>query len=166
VDVVRVPPPEIDGTQVRLSQAVVSRTLAETEAVTALLTDIFADGRPAPDDDQGPAALPGPGGTRGAPDPEGTRGAPDPEGKGTRGAPDPEGVPGLDRAHNGLLRELATRATWSRAEVGVLAASFAVLPSGALDVINEVAIELTGEPVFDGEDELRVNDEVLREMLG
>jgi hypothetical protein len=39
------------------------------------------------------------------------------------------------------------------------------MPDGALDVINELSIETTGEPAVEGDDELTVNDDALRELL-
>ena len=39
------------------------------------------------------------------------------------------------------------------------------MPSGAMDVINEVAMETAGEPVVEGDDELTVNDDAVRELL-
>src|SRR5260370_35921357 len=60
-------------------------------------------------------------------------------GKGSRG--------GLDQAHSRLLGELATRPSWSHADFADLAAKHGVMPSAALDVINEVALETAGHPV-------------------
>ncbi|PZS39501.1 MAG: hypothetical protein DLM62_07940, partial [Pseudonocardiales bacterium] len=55
--------------------------------------------------------------------------------------------------------------SWSRADFAELAARHGVMPSGALDLINEVAMEAAGEPVIEGDDELIVNDHALRELL-
>jgi hypothetical protein len=41
-----------------------------------------------------------------------------------------------------------------------------VLPAGALDVLNEVAIDTVGAPVIDDGDTLAVDNEVLGELLG
>jgi hypothetical protein len=71
---------------------------------------------------------------------------------------------GLDEAHSRLLDELVTRSSWSRTDFAELADRHGVLPSGALDVINEAAMDIVGEPVIDGDDELTVNDQVLREV--
>jgi hypothetical protein len=73
---------------------------------------------------------------------------------------------GLDSAHGSLLRQLATRSAWSRADLAELADRHGVLPDGALDVINATALEVTGELVIEGDDELAVNDDVLRVILG
>jgi TerB-C domain len=138
--------------QVRLSQAVVTRTLAETEAVSALLTGIFAD--------DGPRA--GRDAVREATAEATLEATPDAD----TGRPAGTSLPAaLDGVHSRLLRELATRSFWSRSDLAELAAGYGVLPSGALDVINEVAMEIAGEPVVEGDDELRVNHDVLREIL-
>jgi hypothetical protein len=140
-----VPPSDVRPSDVRLSQAVVTRTMAETEAVSALLTGIFTDDGPTAADGAGP----GSGRSAGAQGPAGAH-----------------GPTGLDGVHSRLLRELGTRSSWSRADLAELAAGHGVLPSGALDVINEVAMEIAGEPVIEGDDELRINHDVLREVFG
>ncbi len=121
---------------VQLSEELISRKMIETAAVSTLLASIFTDEDPAP---SGPARPPGEAG--------------------------PDRPPGLDQAHCKLLGELATRSLWSRADFAELAARHGVMPSGALDVINEVALETTGEPVVEGDDDLTVNDDAMRELL-
>jgi uncharacterized tellurite resistance protein B-like protein len=74
-------------------------------------------------------------------------------------------VGGFDAAHSGLLRELAMRESWSRAELEATAATLGILPDGALDVINERAYDVCGEPVIEGEDILILNQEVLKELM-
>jgi len=110
--------------------------MAETDAVSTLLTGIFAEPEPEP---APPAPL-----------------------------ADARFAPGIDPVHGNLLRELATRSSWSEGELAELAARHEVLLEGALDLINEVAIEITGEPVVEvgenGGGQLRVNDEVFREI--
>jgi hypothetical protein len=69
-------------------------------------------------------------------------------GEPTPAAPD-EGVPGLDRAHGRLLRALAARPVWTREEFASLAAAHGVLPDGALDLLNEVAIDAVGAAVVE-----------------
>lgn len=74
-------------------------------------------------------------------------------------------VNGFDAAHSALLRELAIRKSWSRAELETNAARLGVLPDGALDVINERAYDLCGEPVIEGDDPLILNHQVLKELM-
>jgi hypothetical protein len=74
-------------------------------------------------------------------------------------------VAGLDRAHGRLLGALAARPSWTRDEFGSLAAAYGVLPDGALDVLNEVAIDVAGAPVVEDGATLAVDQDVLRELL-
>lgn len=122
--------------EVQLSQEVITRKMTEAAAVSTLLASIFTD--------EGLSAC--------------VPAAPcDEVGQSCRG--------GLDQAHSRLLVELATRSTWSRTDFADLAAKHGVMPSAALDVINEVAMETAGEPVMEGDDELTVNDDALQELL-
>jgi len=124
------------GPGVQLSQEAIARKMTETAAVSTLLATIFTDEEPA----AGAPAAPGNGASQGRPG-------------------------GLDQAHGRLLGELATRPSWSHADFAELAAKHGVMPSGALDVINEVAMETAGEPVVEGDDELTVNGDALQELL-
>jgi hypothetical protein len=88
----------------------------------------------------------------------------------TRSGPAPDAAPadliaGLDGAHSTLLRALAERAQWTREEFAALAGAHGVLPDGALDVLNEVAIDTTGEAVVVDGATLAVDDDVLQELL-
>lgn len=74
-------------------------------------------------------------------------------------------VTGLDQAHGALLRALAVRSSWTRDEFVSLAAAHGVMPDGALDLLNEVAIDTAGAPVVDGGDTLTVADDILTELL-
>jgi tellurite resistance protein len=123
----------------RLDEAAIAAKLAETAAVSALLGSIFAEETPRPE----PA---GPGTRR------------DLE---TRESP----VAGLDAPHSALLRALARRDTWSRADLEAECAAVALLPDGALDTLNEAAYEAAGDPLAEGEDPIDINPEVAREML-
>jgi len=73
-------------------------------------------------------------------------------------------VPGLDSAHSVFLRGLAARPTWSRADLEVLAAESGVLPDGALDAVNEAALNACGETLCDGDDPIDINPDVLKEL--
>jgi hypothetical protein len=75
-------------------------------------------------------------------------------------------VAGLDRVHSLLLRVLAARPSWTREEFAVLAGAHGVLPDGALDLLNEAALEATGAAVVDGDATLTVDRDVLEELLG
>lgn len=74
-------------------------------------------------------------------------------------------VSGLDAAHSGLLRSLESAAEWPRAVFDALAAERGLLPSGAIDVLNEAALDRTGRPVLEDDDPLVLAQEILKEML-
>ncbi|MGW5689192.1 TerB N-terminal domain-containing protein [Nonomuraea sp. NPDC003754] len=74
-------------------------------------------------------------------------------------------VAGLDGQHSGLVRDLATAEEIPRGQFEQLAARWKLLPDGALDRINEAAYELAGEPLLDGDDPIRVDRNLLGEML-
>ncbi|MEV7621575.1 TerB N-terminal domain-containing protein [Actinoplanes sp. NPDC089786] len=134
------PGAEQPGSEVRLDPAAISRKTAESAAVATLLATIFdADA----DADVDSAALTTPVNT----------------------VEEVATIVGLDPAHSGLLRALAERPSWTRAEFVVLAGAHGVLPDGALDVLNEVAIDTAGEPVVCDGATLAVDDDVLQELL-
>jgi uncharacterized tellurite resistance protein B-like protein len=64
---------------------------------------------------------------------------------------------GLDSAHSALLTRLSTSPFWTREQFESLATSLRLLPEGALDRINEAAIEMCGIAVCDGEETIEVN---------
>ena len=123
----------------RLDEAAIAAKLAETAAVSALLGSIFAGETPRAD-----LAVPA------------IRIGFD--------APEPP-VAGLDASHSALLRALAGRDIWSRADLESECAAVALLPDGALDTLNEAAYEAAGDPLAEGEDPIDINPEVAREML-
>ena len=125
-----------------LDHAKVQARLAETAHVTALLNDIFAD------DDSGTAGL------QLMPDEPTTASAPAAR------------IEGLDAAHSTLAAALALQSQWARGDVETLAESFGLpLLAGAIDVINEVALDTCGELLIEGEDPVTINDYAIEEML-
>jgi hypothetical protein len=152
-------------TRVPLDTATIEAKLVETATVSTLLHSIFAD-------DEAPAGrAPGDHATDGGDAPhtpahEAAHGAP-PENAGTRGgAPDvPDLVPGLDAAHSALVRALAQQPTWPRDAFETLAADLGLLPAGALDLLNEAALDLADDLLTTGDDVLEIDDGVLQELL-
>jgi hypothetical protein len=136
-----------------LDLASIEAKFADTAAVSALLTDIFADddpetqpvsasvGAPSLGEDPAPAAA----------SPFGTV----------------DLVVGLDAAHSALVRAVLARDTWRRADFEHLAAIWQLMPDGALDRINEAALEAVDEPLLedDGSDVFTVNDYARQELL-
>ncbi len=72
---------------------------------------------------------------------------------------------GLDAAHSALVRDLAGRDSLSREEWDGLARKHCLLPEGALDTINECALEACGECLCEGEETLAIDEQTLKEML-
>lgn len=76
------------------------------------------------------------------------------------------GVCGLDGAHTALLLQLHEHQELARAEFQELAAAHSLLPDGAMDTLNEAALDLCDEVVCEtDEDDIRINPDVLKEML-
>lgn len=123
-----------------LDMSRIEQQLAETAAVSALLSAIFVEGEehPAPSAAVGPVRADG---------------------------SDEDRIAGLDLAHSGLVRALAQRPRWTRAELEALAAERDLMPDGALDAINEACIEAVGEPLCEGEEEIDVSEYVRQEIL-
>lgn len=180
------------GAWLPLQPELIAQRNAETETVGALLAEVFAD--PVEGADPVEAVSP-----RGAADPThaadparvadlgqsaGSSPAPHiPSTPGARrtGPADPVGAgpastagscAGLDVRHHGLLTELASRPTWTGMQFAALAAGHDLMPAGALEVINDVAIEHAGHVVVEedtvvrGDDVLVVDVAVARELLG
>ena len=123
----------------RLDETAIAAKLADTAAVSALLGSIFAE--------EAPHAIQTPPSIRLEPDTH-----------------EPS-VTGLDASHSALLRTLAERGSWSRADLESECAAVALMPDGALDTLNEAAYEMAGDPLADGDDLIHINLEVAREML-
>lgn len=130
--------------RVELDEDAIATKLAETALVSALLAEIFTE-----DDPPSPAAREVGGRSDGT-----GRAA-------SAGSP----IGGLDAAHSDLLRALATQRRWSQAGYAALAEWFGLLPAGALDVLNDAALETCGEVVAEGDEDIELNDDVLRELL-
>ncbi|NUT50532.1 MAG: hypothetical protein HOV94_24970 [Saccharothrix sp.] len=130
------PKPEPPVDGVRLDPALVEAKMRESAAVAALLADVFDD-----EPEEAAPPLPAP-------------------------VVAVDLVGSLDAAHSNLLRELAARSSWSRADFDDLCAEVALLPEGALDVLNEAAVEAVDEPVVEDDgDQLVINDYALGELL-
>jgi tellurite resistance protein len=135
-----VPPPEpttgAGPRSIQLNAAMIEKKLQQSAAVAVLLADVFA-GEDATEPSLQARELVTPG----------------------------DVVTGLDSAHSALLRRLAARDLWPRAEFDTLADSMNVMPEGAIDRLNEAAYEAIGEPVLEDDDPLVVDHKVLGEMI-
>ena len=72
---------------------------------------------------------------------------------------------GLDPAHSGLLRSLSERSPIARTVLEKLASEQGLLPDGALETINDAAVELHGEAVIEGDDPITVNRSLVEEWI-
>lgn len=77
----------------------------------------------------------------------------------------PPGLPGLDGPHSRLLWLLEGKPRLLREDFDELARSAGLMPSGALDRLNEAAFDGQGEAVIEGDDPLEVRVEILAAML-
>jgi hypothetical protein len=78
---------------------------------------------------------------------------------------DAQCVLGLDPAHSRLVLKLVSAEQWPRQEIEVIAEQIGLMPNGAIDVINEVAMERLSEPLIEGDDPVVINL-AIREELG
>lgn len=138
-----------------LDEDVLAAKLEQTAEVSALLRTLFTE-----DDEPAAPAQTSPVATTDV-----TPGVTAPSPPLQAPAPSGDVIAGLDAATSDLLRELSSRSTWSRAEFDDLATKYAVMPDGAIDMLNEAAIDATGEPVIEGDDDLDINPEGLEGLL-
>ncbi|MEU8076775.1 TerB N-terminal domain-containing protein [Catellatospora citrea] len=137
--------PRSSMASIALDEELIATRLAETAAVSALLATVFVD-------DDAPAVT----------DEPRTPAAGHQSVDSKTDTVDP--VIGLDQAHSHLLRDLAAKPSWTRFEFEQQAARLGLMPSGALDVINEAVLDLCGEPFADGDDDLTINTYALEEL--
>lgn len=79
-------------------------------------------------------------------------------------APVQDSILGLDHAQSEFLRCLVTRPSWSRADLEALAIEHQVLLDGAIDAINGATLDTLGEPLLEGESQVEVNSNALKEL--
>jgi tellurite resistance protein len=133
-----------------LDAEVIQAKFAETAAVGALLADIFNEDEPEA------AAAPSPALTV----------IEDSAVLQSPAAPAAPAFEGLDPAHSQFLRALLAQGRWSRGELEELAEEHNLMPDGALDTINEYALDVAGEPLLeeDDPDTFTVNDYAREEL--
>ena len=125
----------------RLDRRAIAAKVAETQAVARLLAGIFEEPEPEPEPVSRPIPTP------------------------AAAVPERPPIDGLDLAHSELLRAAAERDSWSRPEFEALSSRFGLLPDGALETLNELALERSGDLVADGEDPIAVDRTVIEELL-
>jgi tellurite resistance protein len=121
---------------VALDASLVERKLAETAKVSALLSGIFSE-----DEEDSPLPVIPP-----------------------SVATNNRAVVKLGLHHAAFMQALATRAEWRRAETEQLAADVSLLLDGALEKINDFAFDETGQPFWEGDDIIQIDEEVARRL--
>jgi hypothetical protein len=64
---------------------------------------------------------------------------------------------GLDLNHSDFVQALLRQDSWSRAEFELLASRHHLMATGAIDAVNEAALDLHQEPLLEGDDPIEVN---------
>jgi hypothetical protein len=137
-----------------LDERLIQRKLNDTAAVTALLGSIFVEL-----DDPGTLWVP----VASKPVVRASNG----QQPATAAAESVGTIAGLDVPHSALLRTLASRPRISQYEFDELATTIGLMPGGALDVLNEAALDALGDPVIeqDGDGDLIVTTDLVQELL-
>lgn len=74
-------------------------------------------------------------------------------------------VLGLDQAYIPFLRLLTSRSSWTRQELDDAAVDMELMLDGALEHINEAAVDHFDAPLIEGDDPVEINQEVLEKLL-
>jgi uncharacterized tellurite resistance protein B-like protein len=72
---------------------------------------------------------------------------------------------GLDAEKSSLLQLLMTRTQWARLELDEIAGDRNILLDGALETINEKSYSLYNKPLFEGDDPIILDPEVIKEVI-
>lgn len=132
---------KVEESGFKLDPARIAALQQDTEKVSAMLANIFADS-------EEPAATP----------------IEEPVESDVDSSNTPKGLLGLDEAHTALARMLLSRPEWSREELLDVAADLDLMLDGALEHINEAAFDTHDIPFFEGEDPVTVNAEILEKV--
>jgi uncharacterized protein/uncharacterized tellurite resistance protein B-like protein len=140
---VKVPLPAIEAGGFKLDAARIAALQVESERVTALLSKVFDEQEPTPDMVAKAPAVD----------------ADVPETK--------EHTPrllGLDAEHSAFLRILLTRPSWSRAELGDIAADMELMLDGALERVNEAALDVFENRIAEGDDPIEIAQDLMENV--
>lgn len=74
-------------------------------------------------------------------------------------------IAGLDSFHSQLLLAIAQQSTWDRDALEAKADELGLMLNGALEVINDAALEACDDPLTDGDDPIEIDTDVLDELL-
>ena len=73
-------------------------------------------------------------------------------------------VPGLDAKHAAFIREIVNRDHWIEDAFQDLCSRNSLMPSGAMEVVNEWAFETYGDALLDGHDGYEVNADIAKAL--
>jgi hypothetical protein len=68
---------------------------------------------------------------------------------------------GLDPEHSAFLRVLLTRPSWSRAELGEVAADMELMLDGALERVNEATLDTLDNRIAEGDDPIEIDQDLM-----
>ena len=74
-------------------------------------------------------------------------------------------VPQLDGAHLQLFYALREASSMARDHFDDLCLELKLMPEGALELINDTAYELIGEPLLEGDDPIEIDHQIAQEMM-
>ncbi len=74
------------------------------------------------------------------------------------------GILGLDNDHSAFLRQLIGRQVWPRDELTDMAADMELMLDGALEHINEIMLDSFEAPLAEGDDPIEINQELLEKL--
>ena len=132
---------KVEASGFELDPARIAALQKDTEKVSALLAHIFTE-------TDEPAAV----------------ATPEPVDAELETAEAPKGLMGLDEAHAALARMMLSRPEWSREELLDVAADLDLMLDGALEHINEAAFDTHDMALFEGDDPVTVNVEILEKV--
>jgi uncharacterized tellurite resistance protein B-like protein len=71
---------------------------------------------------------------------------------------------GLDPEHSAFLRVLLTRQSWTRAELADIAADMELMLDGALERVNEAALDTYDNRIADGDDPIEIAQDLMENV--
>ncbi|WP_321920611.1 tellurite resistance TerB family protein, partial [Paraburkholderia tropica] len=133
------------GTGIALDPARIAALQKETARVSAMLADVFVEEQPAVQPSIEKLEI---------------AGAEERE----EGAQPAGNVIGLDEVHSMFLRTLVSRGSWTRSELSSVALDLDLMLDGAIEQVNEAALDHWDKPITDGDDPVEVNQELAQRL--
>jgi len=128
---------DVEAGTKQLDMRLVAARLQETASVSALLASVFTEDVVSPPVSLGTIGVPGSG----------------------------RSIGGLDGPHSALLVQLGTKPSWLRADYEAIAEELGLLPDGALDRLNDLALDVCEAPLAEGDDPIDVDMNVHKELV-